>query len=322
MTKPNTDNELDFTSLIKLLFRYKRTIFLVTTFFIIFGILYILIVTPVYTAYTSILPSQEMNSSAQLSRLQNLTSAIPFLSMPNSGDLSQVYPAILTSKTLLYMTLDSTFTDPGTGDTNTLLDWLEIEAESREQALDLGYKALERIIEVEPDNVSSLITVSISSKYPWLAAGLCGMLSNMLNEFAVEYQTSTAQNTRQFTQEQLRMQRDSLESAEINVRDFIKANINYLEDADLRMRFQELERERLAREQIWIEYRQQYEMARLQEVKDTPVLTILDKPIVPVKPSWPRKLIVLALSMGMGFFISCFSVVILDKFVQNEKSIP
>ncbi|MCP4725039.1 MAG: hypothetical protein GY863_08390 [bacterium] len=319
MTQNNINSELDFISLLRLLFKYKKSIILFTSFFLICGIAYIFIATPVYTASISILPSQEMDSSAQLSRLQSLTSALPFMSMSATGDLSQVYPAILTSKTLLYMTLDSTFADPDNGESKTLLDWLEIEIDDRAQALDKAYEKLDDLIDVELDNASSLITLSISFKYPWLAAGLCEMLSQMLNNFSVEYKTSSAKNTRQFTQEQLSIQGDSLESAEINVRDFIKTNINYLEDADLRMRYQELERERLAREQIWIEYRQQYELARLQEVKDTPVLTILDKPIIPVKPSKPRKLLVLALSMAMGFLLACFSVIIVDKFFQAEK---
>ncbi len=49
----------------------------------------------------------------------------------------------------------------------------------------------------------------------------------------------------------------------------------------------------------------QYEMAKVQEVKETPSIKVLDQPDVPEKSSFPPRLIMVALAAPLGLIIGC-----------------
>ncbi len=70
------DNELDLITLFKILYAKKMVIIVFTSVFMVFGLLYAFISTPVYTVKTSIIPSEDMGSNNALSSLQNLSPLI------------------------------------------------------------------------------------------------------------------------------------------------------------------------------------------------------------------------------------------------------
>ena len=70
---------------------------------------------------------------------------------------------------------------------------------------------------------------------------------------------------------------------------------------------------------------QQYEMARVQEVKDSPTIQILDYGKVPEKRSKPKRKRIVFLSVFSAMALVVFLVIFLvhiTEFKKNNKALP
>ncbi len=320
MEKHTEDQELDFLQLFKILYINKKAVIIFTAVFIVFGLFYVFTATPVYTAKTSILPSEEYSNNSNMGSLQGLTNMLPFASMQQSDGITAVIPDIVKSKNLIYSLLKKSFSENGNDSGLSLLEIINVKGDSEEEKLERAFEKLLKVIDAHHDNATDLITITVDSDKSWLAADLCNKLVEMLNDFAIKYNAGSASYARRFVEEQLVTQKDSLDAIVEVLTEFKKSNVNYLESQDLQAEFLKLEMERRAREEVWIEYRRQYELTRLQEVKDTPVLNILDRAIIPVRPSKPKKLLILAIATVFGFISGCVTAVISYRSTQTKRA--
>ncbi len=64
---------------------------------------------------------------------------------------------------------------------------------------------------------------------------------------------------------------------------------------------------------------QQYEMARLQERRDTPTITVLDMARPPSKPYWPRKKWIVLTAFALSFLATATMVVVREMFVRETS---
>ena len=90
---------------------------------------------------------------------------------------------------------------------------------------------------------------------------------------------------------------------------------------DLALQYARLLRDAKARDTVYGLLIQQYEMARIQEARDTPTVQVLDVAVVPEKRARPkRKLIVLLSTFTAGFF-SVFLVFILEYVAKVKQTV-
>ena len=73
-------------------------------------------------------------------------------------------------------------------------------------------------------------------------------------------------------------------------------------------KFREVE----AKQQVYVTLQQQLELARINEVKQTPIINILDEARAPVNKSRPNRLLIVVLSSLAGFLIA--SVISIIKY--------
>ncbi len=67
---------------------------------------------------------------------------------------------------------------------------------------------------------------------------------------------------------------------------------------------------------------QQYEMARIEEAKDTPVVAVIDRPLVAEKKSFPPRLIATVLLTMMALGSTCFYIVLRSLWEQVAAGDP
>ena len=64
--------------------------------------------------------------------------------------------------------------------------------------------------------------------------------------------------------------------------------------------------------------KQQYEQAKIQEMRDTPTVQVLDFARVPEKKSRPRRTVIAAMAGMMSFGLTLFFVIVLE-FARRER---
>jgi uncharacterized protein involved in exopolysaccharide biosynthesis len=120
-----------------------------------------------------------------------------------------------------------------------------------------------------------------------------------LNDLVVSIRHKHAAAERQFTEERWKALRDSLTAREEILRRFYERNRQItspeLQFEDLRLR-REVERVQTVYAQIGA----QLEQARIQEVRDIPVISVIDPPIEPIRKSSPKTRLLLITAAILG----------------------
>jgi uncharacterized protein involved in exopolysaccharide biosynthesis len=125
----------------------------------------------------------------------------------------------------------------------------------------------------------------------------------VLNDFNISIRQSRARAERKFTSARVADARDSLSHAEDALAAFNMRN-RVANSPGLQVERDRFQRAVDVASQIYLQLRGQAEQAALQEVRDTPALTVIDPPLLPIRQSWPnRRLTVIAATLA-GFLVA------------------
>ncbi len=138
------------------------------------------------------------------------------------------------------------------------------------------------------------------------------LADNLLAELArfnLERRQTQAAEERRFAEQRLADVKASLATAENRLQEFLQGNQQFKSASQLSVERDRLLREQTNLQQVYTALAQAYEKARIDEVRNTPVITIIDRPEQPTRAE-PRHLVQkfalgilggLALGLLLGF---------------------
>jgi uncharacterized protein involved in exopolysaccharide biosynthesis len=109
-------------------------------------------------------------------------------------------------------------------------------------------------------------------------------LLDLLNKFNLHTRQSQASAERQFTEQRMAEVRTDLSEAENRLAAFLKTNRDYQNAPDLRFNYERLSREVSIQQQLFVSLAQSFEQAKIDEVRDTPVISVVESPELPARP--------------------------------------
>lgn len=154
-------------------------------------------------------------------------------------------------------------------------------------------KAVSERIEVTIDKKTSLVTLSVTMQDPLISATVADTVMRNLQTYVTDYRTNKARNDLEFTQ---RLYDESQ-------RDYYRAQQRYARYMDTNQnvvrRLAKTEEERLQNEMtlaynIYNQMAQQLQVAKAKVQESTPVYAVVQPASVPLKPSKPSKIMILA----------------------------
>jgi len=245
-----------------------------------------LIVPKTYKAESRILPSAPGSNSSSLLALAAGSGLADFL----SGQISTenpilTYPEILHSTTLMERTLLSP-ASPAAG--TRIVDALDIKERTSRETVDEGIRTLRIVTDVRANPRSGLITVSAVTRDSVLSAVIVQRMLAELDHFNVESRASQGQATRIFVEKRMEEARQEMSQAEEALASFRGSNVHIGNSPQLRLREERLTREVMGRSELYQLLARQYEMARIEEKRDTPTFSIIDEARPPVKKYRPK----------------------------------
>jgi uncharacterized protein involved in exopolysaccharide biosynthesis len=286
----------------------------------------LLLQRPVYTAETNFTP-ETPNTSGLASSLGGLTGIAGQLGIGDAmsgGASPEFFARLLHSREVLRATLQTEFHEPG-GSAATkrqLLDLLEINGKNLEERLQLGARRLKQATKAQVDQATSIVTLSVMMHSPELAAATANRMLELLNEFNLERRQSQSQEQRRFTGDRLREAEQELREAERAQLRFLQNNRQYLGSPLLEFQAEQLQRAVQLKQEVFLTLTKAHEEARIAEVRDTPVLTVVDPAIPPVQRSRPRRTlgVVLALAVGTVLGICLVYLEVFRRRVRRDRS--
>jgi uncharacterized protein involved in exopolysaccharide biosynthesis len=128
---------------------------------------------------------------------------------------------------------------------------------------------------------TGVVVLATRSETAQLAQQIGRELLRQLDEFNQRRRKSRIGAERQFTEARLSEAAAELRASEDVLQDFYTRNRDFERSPELRFREDRLTREIARRQAVYATLAQAFEQAKIDEVRDTPVITVLEEPVLP-----------------------------------------
>jgi uncharacterized protein involved in exopolysaccharide biosynthesis len=242
-----------------------------------------------YTSTASFMPQ----AARQVANLSALASQFG-LALPG-GEATQspaFYADLMQSREILGTLAAMPFahTRDGATVTDTLVSILELREKNPARRREEAIKWLRDNLAVATNQRTGVVTFGITMKEPGLSALVAAAMLGRLNAFNLESRQSRAAAERRFAEQRLAEVKQELRDAEDRLLAFLQRNRDFGSGSELRFQQDRLQRDVNLRQQVFTTLAQSVEQARIDEVRDTPVITVVEHPEAPVRPD-PRGLV-------------------------------
>ena len=183
---------------------------------------------------------------------------------------------------------------------------LELRGRSSSDSLSRGVRRLRNMISTQIDNQTSIVRLTVDSRYPALAAGIANRLITYLNDFNTQTRQSQARERRKFVEQRVTSAELELRAAEGSLRSFLERNRSWQQSPQLVFEEGRLRRQVDIRQEVYLTLNREYETARIEEVNDTPVITVIDPAVSPQLRSSPRRSLMIGLGLVAGAILGVF----------------
>lgn len=241
-----------------------------------------LVLPRAWTTSASFTPQQ---SGGSLSSLSGLASQFG-VSVPVGGDGQgpDFYSEVLRGDNLLRGLLRARFTLVGGAPPVLLAAHLRPSVADSARREALALRDLRQLISTSVGLKSGIVRFSVTANDPLLAKGIADRALALVNQFNVEAQKNQAAGEFAFSAERLELARGELRRAEDELASFLAGNRESRQSPTLSLREERFRREVGIRQQVMVALTQSLEQARIEQARGTPVITIVESPVVPGIP--------------------------------------
>jgi len=277
-----------------------------------------------WTAEAGFIP--ESSTSIQLPTGINALAGELGLSLPGGDPTSSpdFYAAVTESRSLLEQTLLTHFRVPGAAasDSAALIDILEIQDDDPRKRMEEAVQWMQDHSSAKVDAKTGVITLQAELPDADLSASVVSRMVALLNEFNQRTRNLRARERRRFTEGRTADAQRDLTSAEDAMRAFLVRNRSFENSPQLVFENQRLDRQVQIRQDVYQTLRREYEVARIDEVNNTPVLTVVDAPTPPAKPSSPRRVRMTLVALVLGLLVGATYAFVREYVSRSQELQP
>jgi uncharacterized protein involved in exopolysaccharide biosynthesis len=236
-----------------------------------------------YTSYATFIPQA---AEQQVSALERAAGQLGIRGA--GGDPAwgpPMYVELLKTRALLEpIALDTIVVLEENGRRATVSELLDIEDDDRARRTDRTVRALRRL--VQPTLLTPLAAVKVEVTTPWpsVSTALVDKLVRGVNAFNIESRRSQAKAEREFVELQVAEAERTLGMAESRMEEFLRRNRAITGSPELTFERERLQRDVALRQELQTSWLKSREDARIREVRDIPVITVLEAARLPIEP--------------------------------------
>lgn len=161
-----------------------------------------------------------------------------------------------------------------------------------------------RVILAKAMRETGVVTIAVQTRYASASHAIAQLVLRGVNDFNLRTRQSQAGAERRFIEVRLAQARDSLRHAEDAMEAFLRSNRDYRNSAQLALSYDRLQRAMMLQQGIVQNLALSYENTRIREIRDLPVITIIDAPKIPANADSLRRVLQLVLGLFAGVFIA------------------
>lgn len=244
--------------------------------------------------------TSESRQQPQISQLSGLASQFGFnLPAVSGGQSPSFYADLITSREVLQAVVSTDYEveDEELEGTADLVEIFDIEGDTRAERVEQTVELLRERMTAGTDVETGVVSFSVTTRWPDLSEAIGHRIVELVNEFNLERRQSQAAAERQFLEGRVEHARRDLLAAEDSLERFLERNRSYQNSPRLRFEHDRLQRRVSLQQQVYSSLVQSYEQAKIEEVRNTPVVTVVTPPERPARPD--RRRLVLKAAAGL-----------------------
>jgi uncharacterized protein involved in exopolysaccharide biosynthesis len=277
-------SEPTLADVIDLIRRQRKLVMAVPLTLFLLVVVVSLVLPRVFEATALFMPQA---TDAKTSRLAGLAGQFGIaLPLGDAGQPLGFYVELLKSREILTAIVNDryTFTAAGQTRSGTLMDLFRVSGKTEALRRDAALRQLKRAVEVTSDPASGLVKVVVRTRWAPLSQRIVQRLLELVSEFNLRRRQTQAAAEREFVGGRLNEARAELDTASERLESFLRRNREYRNAPVLTFQYDRLSREVVMRQQLYTSLAQAYDQARMDEVRDTPVITTVERPDLPANP--------------------------------------
>lgn len=248
----------------------------------LFGVLWARITPPSFKSSATFM---SQGTGSQVQGLAGLAGQFGF-AIPGGGgtESPEFYQALLTSPDILTSVLGRDYSDSdedGQLVEKPLLDWIQADGANHAQRIANGIEWLKGSIASSVNRQTGVVSLAVTTGWPGISQQVASALLDELQNFNARTRRTQAAAERAFLEERVAATGAELDEAEQGLQSFLQQNRQFNNSTELQFQSDRLQRAVVMREQVYTGLVEAFEQAKIREVRDTPVLTTLQDPIVP-----------------------------------------
>jgi uncharacterized protein involved in exopolysaccharide biosynthesis len=295
-------------SYLAMLLENRRKLFLITGIVTFLGLLYALLASPWYEAKVKILPP--IRDSSKLSLYSGLASMVGINLLGAGYDKQVQYPEIIESNFVLDNLLENKFQTSLYEKSVTLFEFWDTSIDSSETGWkhELFEKSKRRLrseyISTTIDKKSSILTLTVSApKDPMLASEMVNFIIKQIDIYNKYFRKNKARDQSNFINKALTEAKENMEKSMQTLQTFMEKNKN-ISSPEKKLSLVRLETELEVQKTLYIELKKQLEISKIEEIKETETLDILEYAQTPVFKIKPKRIIIVFFSLITGLLLS------------------
>jgi len=311
--KPDSqiEGEISFLALAGVLIRWRRLIIALALLGGLIGLALGQAAPQLWTATAIFIPQgSEGGSSGE--GLARAASQFGINTPSGSSWGPPMYVELLRSRALLEpLGLDSVTVSEEGNRRVRIVDLLEIKAPTVRRQTEIAAGAIGGMVRASEEKKLGAVRLATTTRWPSVSQQLTEHLLERVNEFNIEMRKSRAAVERTFVEAQSYEAQAALRAAEDRLQIFLQRNRLITGSSELTFEHDRLQREVTLRQQLYTSWLLSREEARIREVRNTSVITVLEDPRLPHVPEpreTKRKVIVGVITGGLVAILVAFLV--------------
>lgn len=305
----NVSTSLSAEMLLRLWWDHRLRIIRVAGGLTVLAIIVSLVLPQYFRSTAVLLPETEKSKLSGMASLTELAS-IAGISVGGEGGLGKLYPTILRSEAVLGPVIYHEYQTKAFDRPVNLITFWDIDEATPERNFEMALKEMREELEVSFDIKTNVVTVSIETKEPQLSADIINTLVQRLDDFIRTKRTTNAGEQRKWIASRLTEVQTDLARAEDTLKFFRERNRITTGSPHLMLEEARLLREVQVHSTVYLELKKQFELAKIEEIKNIPIINVMDAARPAAKKVKPqRSLIVLGTAVLSTLGVLAWTVI-------------
>jgi uncharacterized protein involved in exopolysaccharide biosynthesis len=277
-----------------------------------------------YTSTAVFMPQMSESGLAQFSGLAAQLGVSMPMKEPSSSPA--FYISLLKSRDVLRGAVSTRYTTAIGRDSagRTLIDLYQVSGDTPAARQEAAVAKLLDEMETTTSTETGLIHLEVSTPWPSISRQVADRVLLLLTELNLHTRQTKAGMERRFLESRLAAGRVDLDVAENRLKSFLQKNREFRLSPELTFEHDRLERDVQLQQQVYEMLAQSYEKARIDEVRNTPSITIIVPPDLPANPDSRRTILKGLLGLLAGLAAAAFLVALryslAETFGGNARS--